>query len=203
MGASEASRWVPAVLRSLHRSSVQRSLFIIRRFLETGRARRGGRRTRRARRRLASVPPSLRPSGIQSLSHPVTGRQTLFLFQMRDFPPPAVARRAEEGSPILPLRPWRTLRLNHGRTRRYRFQGETPPLPPSPRLWRTGAVGVTPGDARSPRLRHSLAGRACRGSTAGTQALSVYCCFFVKCEIFPPKTTYARPREVINIKVCI
>ena len=37
---------------------------------------------------------------------------------------------------------------------------------------------------------------------SGTQALAVQCCFFVKCEIFPPKTTYARPREVMHIKVC-
>jgi len=54
-------------------------------------------------------------------------------------------------------------------------------------------------------------------------SLAVQCCFFVKCEIFPPKTTlpadlsaeaqrakvealakegHVRPREVIHIKVC-
>jgi len=131
-----------------------------------------------------TVPQSPRHTVTQSPSPAVTGRQTLFLCQMRDFPPPAVARRAEEGSQILPLHPWRTLRLNYAWTRRYTFQGETPPLPPSPRLWRTGAVGVTPGDACPPPfvirpsdlIRHSarhspgLSGRRRVGPSAFAEA---------------------------------
>jgi len=52
------------------------------------------------------------------------------------------------------------------------------------------------GCAVSPLARHSLGD--------GGSPLSPRClgCFFVRCEIFSPKTTYVRPREVMHIKVC-
>ena len=81
-------------------------------------------------------------------------------------------------SPILLLRSLRSLRLNPVRTRRYALRSR-----------RTGTQG---GPRSTQRLSTGsrVEGPRCRG------------CFFVRCEIFPPKTTYVRPREVMHIKVC-
>jgi len=111
----------------------------------------------------SKMPPSYPVT--QSPSYPVTGCQTLFLCQMRDFPRRLVRHL-----------------VGHSLWRRPK---------PNGRRWKPRRAGGEGG----PHSAITLS--------------AVQCCFFVKCEIFPPTpnatpptSTYARPAEVMHIKVC-
>ena len=109
----------------------------------------------------------------------------------------------------------RKAQIGERQTTNHNDQGETPPLPPSPRLQRTSPVGVTLGDVRQP----ASVTQSPSYPVTGCQTL-----FLCQMRDFPrPKRTlpadlsaeaqrakvealakegYARPREVMHIKVC-
>jgi len=139
--------------------------------------------------------PTGRAEGSRRVDRAVAVRCSIRNFTRRSPP-----RRAEEGRnpksamPLLPLRLWRPLRLNHARTRRYvlprLFLCQMRDFPADPQrhaLAFGSRLNVMAHDRPRPACRSPFvvqsALRTPQFAMEPPQFLAFQCCFFVKCEI--------------------